>query len=201
MAKVGYARVSSSGQSLDIQLQKLELAGCERIYQEKMSGTSSKRSQFKACMDYLREYDSLVITRLDRLARSVLDLTNILRRFEAEHINLEVIDQSIDTSTPSGKLLFNMLATIAEFENDLRRERQQEGITNAKERNVKFGRRPKLTSEIEAKIIEDRFVLGLPMSELENRYKLSQATLYRVLAAHRSQLQMSYSTQNNDEII
>lgn len=187
MAKVGYARVSSSGQSLGIQLQKLELAGCERVYQEKMSGASSKRPQFKACMEYLREGDSLVITKLDRLARSVLDLANILRRFQAEHINLEVIDQSINTSTPSGKLLFNMLAVIAEFENDLRRERQQEGIAKAKERKVKFGRRPKLTSEIEAKIIEDKFTHGIPMGELKSRYHISQATIYRVLAAYKSQ--------------
>jgi DNA invertase Pin-like site-specific DNA recombinase len=113
MAKVGYARVSSAGQSLQVQLDKLKAANCERIYQEKASGTTASRPEFISCMAYLREGDTLVVTKLDRLARSVLDLAKTIERFKSEKIDLCVLDQSIDTSTPSGKLLFNMLAARA----------------------------------------------------------------------------------------
>ncbi|PJN44271.1 recombinase family protein, partial [Vibrio parahaemolyticus] len=95
MEKVGYARVSSTGQSLDVQLEKLNQAGCQRIYQEKRSGRTSNRPEFQACMNYLREGDTLVITRLDRLARSVVHLAQLAKRFDKEKINLIVIDQNI----------------------------------------------------------------------------------------------------------
>lgn len=177
--------MSSVGQSLDVQLSKLKAVGCERIYREKLSGTSTQRPEFKSCMEYLREGDCLVITRLDRLARSVLDLARILARFNSEGIDLYVIDQNIDTSTSSGKLLFNMLAAVAEFENELRRERQQEGIAKAKERKVKFGRRPKLTAKNITALIDDK-MNGTPMAELERLYGVSQATIYRHWAAHNA---------------
>ena len=92
------------------------------------------RSEFKACMDYLREGDTLIVTRLDRLARSVVHLAQLAKRFQQESIDLLVIDQNIDTSTSTGRLMFNMLAAIAEFENDLRTKRQAEGIAKAKEK-------------------------------------------------------------------
>jgi DNA invertase Pin-like site-specific DNA recombinase len=186
MTKVGYARVSSTGQSLELQLDKLTKAGCTKIYKEKLSGTTTQRPEFKNCMEYLREGDCLVITRLDRLARSVLHLADILSRFEKEGINLHVLDQNIDTSTSSGKLLFNMLASVAEFENALRRERQQEGIERAKANKVRFGRRPKLTPEMINNIAADRDA-GLSVGDLKNRYRLSIATIYRALASQKSQ--------------
>lgn len=188
MTRVGYARVSSTGQSLAIQLEKLTNANCTKIFQEKLSGSTAQRPQFKVCMEYLREGDCLVITRLDRLARSVLDLSKILSRFESEGINLCVLDQSIDTSTSSGKLLFNMLAAVAEFENALRRERQTEGIERAKANKVKFGRRSKLNDELIDKIAADK-ASGVPMSELKTRYQLSHATLYRAIDAHKAKKQ------------
>ena len=188
MTKVGYARVSSTGQSLELQLDKLKGAGCTKVFQEKLSGSTAQRPQFKACMEYLREGDYLVITRLDRLARSVLNLSKMLSRFEGEGIHLCVLDQNIDTSTSSGKLLFNMLAAVAEFENALRRERQAEGIERAKTNKVKFGRRSKLTDDLIAKIAADK-ESGIPMDELKNRYKLSNATLYRAIATHKAQTQ------------
>lgn len=190
MTRVGYARVSSTGQSLEIQLEKLTNVNCTKIFQEKLSGSTAQRPQFKVCMEYLREGDCLVITRLDRLARSVLDLSKILSRFEKEGINLCVLDQSIDTSTSSGKLLFNMLAAVAEFENALRRERQAEGIERAKANKVKFGRRSKLTDELISKIFTDKEA-GIPMSEMKSRYRLSYATLYRAIASHKRQTQPS----------
>ncbi|HHY0626015.1 TPA: recombinase family protein [Vibrio parahaemolyticus] len=133
---------------MDVQLEKLNHVGCQRIYQEKRSGRTSNRPEFQSCMNYLREGDTLVITRLDRLARSVVHLAQLAKRFEQEKINLIVIDQNIDTSTSTGRLMFNMLASIAEFENDLRTERQAEGIAKAKENGVKFGRPAKLNEQI-----------------------------------------------------
>ena len=113
MAKVGYARVSSVGQSLDVQLDKL--ADCEKIYKEKISGADDKRPQLRACMDYVREGGTLYVTRLDRLARSTLHLCKIAKELEGKGVDLVVTDQSIDTSSATGRLLFNMLGAIAQF--------------------------------------------------------------------------------------
>jgi len=145
MAVIGYARVSSIGQSLDVQLSKLSTFGCDKIFHEKKSGTTSDRPELKSCLNYLRDNDVLVITKLDRLARSTFHLTQIANDLANDGIELVVIDQSIDTSKPTGKLLFNMLASIAEFETELRKERQIDGISKAKERGVKFGAKAKLT--------------------------------------------------------
>ena len=135
MAKIGYARVSSTGQSLEIQLSKLTAYGCTepdgQIFQEKKSGTNTNnRPQLQECLRHVRKGDTLVITKLDRLARSTLDLTQIAEDLKTRGVELVVIDQNIDTSTPTGKLLFNMLASIAEFENDIRRERLLAPIEN-----------------------------------------------------------------------
>ena len=145
MPRIGYARVSSTGQSLEVQREKLGQARCDRIYQVKRSGRTADRPEFQACMNYLREGDTLIVTRLDRLARSVVHLAQLAKRFQHEGIDLLVVDQNIDTSTSTGRLMFNMLASIAEFENDLRTERQAEGIAKAKENGVTFGRPAKLT--------------------------------------------------------
>lgn len=178
MTDVGYARVSTTGQSLEVQLDKLK--HCQKLYQEKRSGATADRPQFKACMNYLREGDTLYITRLDRLARSVSHLAQLATRFEAEGIQLVVIDQQIDTSTSTGRLMFNMLASIAEFENDLRQERQSEGIAKAREQGTRFGRPPKLTGKEKEKIIADRQD-GMSISQLMKNHNVSQATIYRTL--------------------
>ncbi|PHM69986.1 recombinase family protein [Xenorhabdus kozodoii] len=180
MAKIGYARVSSTGQSLDIQLEKLKQAECERLYQEKRSGRTAHRPQYQACMDYLREGDTLIVTKLDRLARSVDHLSQISSRFQQENIDLVVLDQNIDTRTSTGRLMFNMLATIAEFENDLRSERQAEGIAKAKENGVRFGRPAKLTEDIRNDIYLKR-QSGITIGQLAKEFKLGEATIYRVL--------------------
>ncbi len=181
MAKIGYARVSNTGQSLEVQLSKLNSAGCEKIYQEKRSGKTSARPEFQHCMNYLREGDTLVITRLDRLARSVIHLAQVATRFQQENIDLIVIDQAIDTSTSTGRLMFNMLAAIAEFETDLRSERQAEGIAKAIDNGVKFGRPPKRTDEIDQKIREKRKA-GATIGQLAKEFNLGEATIYRILA-------------------
>ena len=182
MTRIGYARVSSTGQSLEVQLEKLNQAECDRIYQEKRSGRTADRSEFQSCMNYLREGDTLIITRLDRLARSVVHLAQIAKRFQNEKIDLLVLDQNIDTSTSTGRLMFNMLASIAEFENDLRTERQAEGIAKAKENGVKFGRPAKVT-DAQKQEIYSRRLAGATIGQLAKEFKLGEATIYRALNA------------------
>jgi len=184
MAIVGYARVSSVGQSLDVQLSKLSEYGCTKVYQEKRSGTTADRPELKACLDYVRDSDVLVlvITKLDRLARSTLHLTQLADGLSNKGVELVVIDQSIDTSTPTGKLLFNMLASIAEFETELRKERQYEGIAKAKANGVKFGAKAKLTDEEVEQMKSDR-ESGVLIKDLMNQYNISKASVYRLLTS------------------
>lgn len=182
MPRVGYARVSSTGQSLEVQLEKLNQATCDRIYQEKRSGRTADRPEFQSCMNYLREGDTLIITRLDRLARSVVHLAQLAKRFQSESIDLLVLDQNIDTSTSTGRLMFNMLASIAEFENDLRTERQAEGIAKARENGVKFGRPAKVTDSIKQDIYSRRLA-GATIGQLAKEFSLGEATIYRALNA------------------
>ncbi|BBL74439.1 DNA invertase [Methylomagnum ishizawai] len=178
MAKVGYARVSSVGQSLDVQLAKLK--DCDKVFQEKRTGTTAERPEFKACMDYLREGDILVISRLDRLARSTLHLTQIADSLRQKKVELKVIDQAIDTTTPTGRLMFNMLSAIAEFETEIRKERQLDGIEAAKEKGVEFGRKAKLTpAQVEE--LKSRRAAGVLIKDLMAEYKLSKASVYRLL--------------------
>ena len=180
MATVGYARVSSVGQSLDIQHEKLKPI-CDKVFAEKRSGTTADRPKLKACLSYLREGDTLVITRLDRLARSTFHLTQIAHRLKEQRIGLKVLDQAIDTTTVTGKLLFDMLAAISEFETSIRKERQTEGISLAKSRGVLFGRKPKLTTDQIAELRRQRKA-GVLIRNLMRDYDLSKATVYRLLA-------------------
>jgi DNA invertase Pin-like site-specific DNA recombinase len=146
MALVGYARVSSVGQSLDVQLDKL--IHCDKIFQEKTLGTSGARPRLKACLEYLRAGDTLVVTCLDRLARSTLHLCRIGHELEHKLVNLHILDQHIDTRDASGRLVFKMLGAIGQFETEIRAERQMDGIAKAKTRGVRFGPKKLLTSEL-----------------------------------------------------
>jgi len=179
MALVGYARVSSVGQSLDIQLEKL--AHCDKVFQEKKSGTSDKRPRLQECLEYIREGDTLVVTRLDRLARSTLHLCLIAAELQRKQVNLKVIDQNINTGDATGRLLFNMLSAIAQFETELRAERQIDGIQKAKERGVRFGRQEKLTSQQIAEMRQRR-KQGVLIKTLMKDYDISKASVYRYLS-------------------
>jgi DNA invertase Pin-like site-specific DNA recombinase len=121
------------------------LGHCQKIFQEKKSGASDQRQELKSCLEYVREGDTLVVTRLDRLARSTLHLCQIAAALERKGVSLQVIDQNIDTGSATGRLLFNMLGAIAQFETELRAERQLDGIQKAKERGIRFGRSKSLT--------------------------------------------------------
>jgi DNA invertase Pin-like site-specific DNA recombinase len=179
MSRIAYARVSSYGQSLEVQLDKLK--DCDRIFSEKQSARSAdKRDQLLLCLDFIRDGDHLVVTKLDRLARSTRDLLNILNILEKKKVSLQVLDQQIDTSTPTGRLLVTMLGSIAEFENDLRKDRQAAGIAMAKRNGVQLGRKKVLTdaqvSELQAKRAQ-----GIKIVDLMSEYDLSKASIYRML--------------------
>ena len=180
MAVVGYARVSTIGQSLDVQMSKLSEFGCEKIHQEKRSGTTADRPELKAVLDYVRSGDTLVITKLDRLARSTLHLTQIAENLNIKRVKFVVTDQNIDTSTPTGKLLFNVLASIAEFETEIRKERQMEGIKKAKSKGVQFGRKPVLTND-QIEEMRNKRSTGILIKDLMAEYGLSKASVYRLL--------------------
>lgn len=180
MAKIGYGRVSSIGQSLDVQESKLNEYGCDQLFLDKHSGTTADRPKLKEIRNYVRRGDSLVITKLDRLARSTYHLTQIAEELKQKDVDLVVLDQNIDTSTPTGKLLFNMLASIAEFETEIRKERQMEGIAKAKEKGIQFGRKPKLQKQDIRKMRQER-ENGAKISELMTKYSLSKASVYRLM--------------------
>ncbi len=127
---VGYALVSSVGQSLEVQNDKLK--HCDKVFQEQKSGTSSQRPRLKAGLEYVGQGDTLVATRLDRLARSTLHLCQIVDKLQDQQVDLLVIDQNIDTSDATGRLLFHILSTISQFETELRSARQMDGIAKAK---------------------------------------------------------------------
>lgn len=181
--KIGYAHVSSTEQNLDIQLEKLQAFGCEKIYQEKLSWkTGNNRPALKEALDFAREWDIFVITRLDRLARSVFDLLQIIQSFEKQNIGFVVLDQKIDTTTPTGKLMFHVLSAIGEFERELINERAKEWIAKAKANGVRFGREPKLTPE---QLLEFRREfknppVGFTKADIAKKYGLSRASGYRV---------------------
>src|SRR5215211_433979 len=180
MARVGYARVSSVGQSLAVQLDKLYR--CDKIFQEITSGAGGKRPRLEACLEYVREGDTLVVTRLDRLARSTLHLCQIAAELHRKQVHLQVLDQHINTDDATGRLLFNMLGAIAQFETEIRAERQMDGIQKAKERGVHFGRKKSLAVKQIAELRRRRDK-GTLIKTLMKDYGLSKASVYRYLSS------------------
>ena len=178
MALVGYARVSSVGQRLDVQVDKLQ--HCDKLFQEQTSGSTATRPRLVACLDYVREGDTLVVTRLDRLARSTWHLCQIAEVLARKRVHLSVLDQSIDTSDATGRLLFHMLGAIAQFETELRAERQREGIQKAQARGIHFGRQKKLTLAQIADLRRQRSQ-GVLIKTLMHDYGLSKVSVYRYL--------------------
>lgn len=179
MATVGYARVSSVGQSLDVQIEKLR--DCDKVFQEKRSGVDAGRPALKRCLEFLREGDTLLVSKIDRLARSTVDLYRIVSSLADKGVQFKVIDDpSIDTTSRTGKLVMGILALIAEFENDIRHERQMDGIKKAKERGVRFGRKPRLVPETIEQIRELR-AAGTTVPGIIRQTGLSKASVYRAL--------------------
>ena len=154
MAIYGYARVSTTDQDLSLQQEALRAAGCEVIRAEKVSGNSREgRKELETLLQFLRKGDELVVTRVDRLARSIRDLQNVVHELDQLGVTLRATEQPIDTATAAGKCFLDVLGVFAEFETNLRRERQMEGIAKAKENEVYKGRKPTIDR---AKIISLR---------------------------------------------
>ncbi len=180
MTIYGYARVSTTDQDLAIQVEALRLAGCELIREEKRSGTSMEgRQELETLLAFIRPGDVLMVTRVDRLARSIGDLQDIVRALRAKGAALKATEQPIDTSTAAGKAFLDMLGVFAEFETNLRRERQLEGIAKAKEKGVYKGRTP----SIDAERVRAMKAEGKGASEIAKALGIGRASVYRVLEA------------------
>lgn len=186
--KIGYARVSTTGQDYETQISKLQAEGCNEIFSEKQSGKSTNdREQLQAALRFARKGDVLVITKLDRLARSMGDLWQIVRGLDEKGVGFKVLDQEgMDTTTATGKLLFNILGSIAEFERDLINTRTAEGRTAAKAKGVKFGRKEKLTSEQLEALRADVKAGNLSMQAIAEKYGIARNSVYRLAGAKES---------------
>lgn len=147
MAKIGYARVSTRDQHPEAQTDALKTAGCDKVFVDKASGKLARRPQLDKAMEYLRSGDSLVITKLDRLGRSLRHLMDLAEDLGKRNVDLVVLHQGIDTTTPGGRLFFAILGAIAEFERELLSERTRDGLEAARARGRKGGRRPVMTEE------------------------------------------------------
>ena len=180
MTVYGYARVSTDGQTLVSQDAQLHAAGCAKVYSEKISGVRSDRPELAKLLRRLNPGDVLMVTRLDRLARSTRDLLNILDTIaKAEAGFKSVADAWADTTTPHGRLMLTILGGLAEFERELIRARTGEGRTRAKARGVRFGRPPSLTVHQRQEVIQ-RLAEGIAQADLARTYGVSQATISRM---------------------
>jgi len=179
---VGYARVSTGQQDYQTQLDRLKAAGATKVFSEKRSGLDGGRLQLAECMRYVREGDTLLVTKLDRLARSTADLYKIVTDLNDRGVGFKVLDDAaVDTTSRTGKLVMGILALIAEFETEIRRERQMEGIARAKAEG-RMGGRPKLVTEkVEAEIRKLR-AEGISIRKIAAEIGFSKATVQKVLA-------------------
>ena len=180
MSLVGYVRVSTLDQDTTTQLERIKSVNCEKVFSEKQSGTTTKgRTALADCLDYMREGDTLVITKIDRLARSARDLHNIVHNLEERSIGLKVLDQNIDTTTPHGKAFLGMMATFAEFETNIRKERQLEGIAAAKAKGKYIGRKP--TAQQKSDEIMKLVSEGITKAAIAEQVGVSVASVYNVI--------------------
>lgn len=178
MTKIGYARVSTQDQSTDVQVVALQAAGCDVIREEKASGTTTEgRTELATILDFIRAGDSLVVTRVDRLARSIADLQSIVATIRAKGAALACTEQPIDTSTAAGKCFLDMLGVFAELETNLRKERQLEGIAKAKAAGIYKGRKREIDAT-EVKRLHDQ---GFGATDIAQRLGIGRASVYRVL--------------------
>ncbi|MEG8038759.1 recombinase family protein [Sphingomonas sp. LR60] len=177
---VGYARVSSAGQSLDVQFDALKAAGCEKLFAEKESGTSTdNRKALADALDFIREGDTLLVSRIDRLARSVGDLETIVATIKRKGAYLKAIEQPIDTSSPAGVAFLQMLGVFAQFETAIRKERQAEGIAKAKADGRYKGRKP----TVDAGAVRALKAEGVRPVDIATKLGIARASVYRALGA------------------
>ena len=181
---IGYARVSTQDQNLDLQTEALTRAGCEKIYEDKISGVRAERPGLTRALEMLREGDTLVVWKLDRLGRSVKQLVDMVGELHRQGIQFKSLTDAIDTGTPAGRFFFHVMASLAEMERELIIERTRAGLDAAKQLGRKGGRKPKMTS---SKIESAKKLLasGIPPRDVAKDLGVSVPTLYRWLPASK----------------
>ena len=183
---IGYARVSTDDQNLELQKDALTKAGCERILEDHQSGAKAERPGLKAALEFAREKDTIVVWRLDRLSRTLKDLIEMVTRLESQNVGLKSLQETLDTSSSSGKLIFHIFGALSEFERNLIRERTQAGLTAARARG-RMGGRPKALDakkRVLAVRLYDEKVHTV--KEICRRMKISKPTLYKYIEAERN---------------
>jgi DNA invertase Pin-like site-specific DNA recombinase len=178
--RLGYGRVSTADQNPDSQKDALEKAGVDQIFLDTYTGTKSSRPQLDKMKDQLRSGDTIVITRLDRLGRSTKDLLNLVSDLQDLGVNLEVLEQNINTSSPEGKLFFTLVASFAEFEREIMRARTVDGLAAARARGRVGGRKP-VMSQSKIELAKKMYAEGKYVKEISEVMGVSRPTIYRVL--------------------
>ncbi|CAD2078660.1 recombinase family protein [Jeotgalicoccus meleagridis] len=189
MSKIGYARVSTKDQNLDSQIDMLTEYGCERIFSEKVSGRKFKRTELDKCLDYMREGDTLVITKLDRLGRTTKQLIELAQHLQDNAIDLEIIDMNIKTQDAMGKMFFTMMSAFAELEANLLSERTKKGLDSARARGRRGGR-PKITQHKEKMIISLYNSKEYTINEIIKMAGVSRGTIYNVVNKKKSDIKI-----------
>jgi DNA invertase Pin-like site-specific DNA recombinase len=177
---VGYARTSTVGQIAGFEAQQRDLdgVGCEKLFSEQVSSVA-EREQLSACLDFIREGDTLVVTKLDRLARSMRDLMDIVGMIDDKGAHLRILDMQLDTSTATGKLMLNLLGSVAEFERSMMLERQREGVTKAKAEGKYKGRVPtaiRQTDKVVAMAVQ-----GSTSAQIVDALGISRTSVWRIM--------------------
>jgi len=176
--KYGYARVSTKTQDLKTQITRLEEAKCDRVFSDKLSGKNRKRPQLQEMLSLLKKGDSVVVVELSRLGRSTLDVCKIAQEIAEAESNLVFLEQGIDTSTATGKMMFQMLAVIAEFERSLITQRTQEGRAAAMKAGKKMGRTPRTTAKQNEQMVE-MYKQGKSWNDIADTFNVNRMTVYR----------------------
>ena len=181
--KIGYARVSTLDQKLELQLKSLKKAGCQKIFREKVSGFNRQRPEFQRMLDQIRSGDVIIVWKLDRLARSTRDLLNTMETINEAGGKFQSISEPwANTTTHAGKMIMTVFAGIAEFERDLIRERIGTGREAAKQRGVRFGRPRKLDAD-QVKVVEQLLSEGKLVRDIARTFKVHESTIYRLATA------------------
>ena len=184
---VGYARTSTLDQTAGLEAQQRDLtkAGCEKVFDEQVSSVDVRaRERLAEALEFIREGDTIVVTKLDRMARSVAHLLEILEAIETKGASLRILDMAIDTSTPNGRLMLNILGSVAQFEREIMLERQREGIAKAKAEGKYKGRKP--TAMAKAAEVLQLHAEGIGATEIASRLVIGRASVYRILRSTES---------------
>jgi len=178
--KIGYARVSTSSQDTALQIDALKVAGCETIYEEKESGSKKDREELKQCLKSLRKDDILIVWKLDRLGRSLQNLLEIINDLDKREIGFKSLTESIDTTTSTGKLIFNIFGSLAEFERSLIRDRVNAGLEVARKKG-RIGGRPTALDQKQKEMAITMFIGGALKSDIAKHFGVTRQTIYTIL--------------------